>query len=513
MQRIGPAATCGTRDIASLPGPRSLPAVSSIRGVGEHRAHLVLERWACRYGPIYKVKLGARTVVVIADHEATTKALRERPHDFRRRTCVASMMAELGLAGLFSAEGDAWRRQRALVLRALDPAHLARFFPTLVTATERLHRHWLPMAAAGLPIDVRGDLARYTIDVTCSLAFGMDVATLGTDEVDPLQVHLDRIFGRLGRRLFAPRPLSRWFKARQDRELERSCEVVRIAVQGFVAQTRAHLDAHPQLKTEPRNLLQALVAANEDVSLCESELLGNVSTLLLAGEDTTASTLCWALHFLSLHPQSQDSMRREIAPVIGTDVAIGQYEAIGRLSVTDAVVLETLRLKPVAPLLGLTPLRDAKVAGVALPTGTEVIALTRPPATDARYFDRPDEFRPSRWLPNDEHAVDAITRCVPIPFGSGPRVCPGRNLAMLEAKMALATVVHAFDIEPTSGQVAEELGFTMHPQQLVLRLRPRINRASPASPAPAARVGIARSAAAGAQALKAGHCAYRPTDV
>src|ERR687883_216108 len=80
-----------------------------------------------------------------------------------RSRVIRPLFAELGFVGVFGAEGDEWRRQRPLVVRALDPAHLKRFFPTVVTACERLHKRWLADSASGALIDVRSVLTRYTV--------------------------------------------------------------------------------------------------------------------------------------------------------------------------------------------------------------------------------------------------------------------------------------------------------------------------------------------------------------
>ena len=225
-----------TRTIASLPGPRTLPLIGNLHQFDARRSHQIFESMARKYGPAFKFKLGPHQLVVLADAEAAMKVLRDRPNEFTRSRVTRPIFEELGVQGLFAAEGDDWRRQRPIIMRTLDPGHLKRFFPTVVTACERLLRRW--QATGGGAVEVRDDLTRFTVDIICSLAFGSDVATLDQHDPDPLQKHLDRIFSGINRRMFAPFPFWRYYKTAADRDLEKSKVVVFQAVEGYIANAR-----------------------------------------------------------------------------------------------------------------------------------------------------------------------------------------------------------------------------------------------------------------------------------
>lgn len=464
--------TLPVRSVDSLPGPRGWPLFGSAFAFDARHAPRILEDWARRYGKVYKVNLAGRTLIVMSDHEAAMKAMRERPDAYTRARIIRPIFEELGFVGLFAAEGNEWRRQRPLVVKALDPAHLKRFFPTIVTATQRLHRRWL-RHAGGPAFEVRGDLTRFTVDVICSLAFGRDVATLERDDPDSLQVHLDRIFSGLNDRIFSIFPTWRYFKRRTDRDLEHSVTVAVTAVKEYIAQARAVMQTRPELKAAPENLLQALIAATDEERLSENELVSNVLTMLLAGEDTTAGTLAWTLYLLGRNSQVQAALRRELDPVLQGGQVITEFEHMRALPYTEATLLEALRLKPVAPLLSVSPVHDTVLAGVALPARSRVVILNRLPGVDAQRFADPEAFRPERWLDKSGETGEAVetgARRVVTPFGAGARFCPGRYLAMLEAKMALAMIVSAFDVSHSGEPVEEEHNLTMRPRNLHLRL-------------------------------------------
>jgi cytochrome P450 len=135
-----------------------------------------------------------------------------------------------------------------------------------------------------------------------------------------------------------------------------------------------------------------------------------------------------------------------------------------------------MRLKPVAPLLIVETIRDTVVAGLHIPAGQIVMCLMRPPAVDERHFPDPQAFDPARWLDGAVKSAASAKR-VAMPFGAGPRLCPGRYLAMLEMKMAIAMLVAGFDLESVGtehgGEPRELMAFTMAPVGLRMKLRSR----------------------------------------
>jgi cytochrome P450 len=138
--------------------------------------------------------------------------------------------AEIGSAavGVFGAEGEAWKRQRRMVMAGFDPRHLRAYFPSLVKVSERLAGRWQRAADAGAPIDLQGDLMRYTVDTVSGLAFGAEVNTLESDD-DVIQRHLDKIFPAIFRRIMAALPdlalveVGRRPRARRKRRRDQPC--------------------------------------------------------------------------------------------------------------------------------------------------------------------------------------------------------------------------------------------------------------------------------------------------
>lgn len=463
--------------LEALPGPPALPVLGHLLQLDTPRMHQQLEQWAQAWGPLYALRFGRRRVLVCGDHEAIAETLRDRPEGFRRAARMQEISAEMGLPpGVFGAQGEAWRRQRRMVMAGFDPAHVRDYHPALQRVAQRLAARWARAAAAGSTIDLQADLMRYTVDAIAGLAFGAEVRTLESDG-DVIQQHLDRVFPTLFERMMTPLPWWRWLRTARVRALERSMQALNEAVRGFVAQARERLEADAERRARPPNLLEAMIVAADQPGsgIDDAQVAGNVFTMLLAGEDTTANTLAWMIDLLWRHPAMLARATDEVRRVCGRAEA-PTLEQLAALDVVEACAHETMRLKPVAPLLGLEALHDRVVGGVRIRRGTLVLHLMRHDALREDRVPRAAEFDPTRWLGGDG-ADPASVRRVSMPFGAGPRICPGRYLALMEIKLAIATLLGGFDIESVGtahgGAAAERLSFTMAPVGLMLRLRPR----------------------------------------
>jgi cytochrome P450 len=458
-----------TRSIVELPGPPGLPLVGSAHRMRLYDTHQVLEQWCERYGPIFTFRAGLRRYVAVGESETINQVLRERPDGFRRSRELANAFEGVGFPGVLTVEGETWKRQRRLVVTALNTNRLHRHFQVIRTATERLHRRLLGAAREDRSIQIGAALTSYTVDIASALAFGHDLNTLERGD-NELQSHIQRAFNMLNRRSLFPLPYWRWIRLPADRALDRSLVQLRHATAGFIAQAREQLAERPELREEPENFLQAMLAAQQtEGTFTDQEIIGNVFTLLLAGEDTTAHTISWTVWFLAQKPEIQARWAQEADIVLGERPFPEEHEQISQLPYGAAVLRESMRLKGVAPVIGLESLADTTVADTRIPAGTRVLLLGRYASRQAGGA----EFEPGRWL--DDHEREAPDQKSFLAFGAGPRFCPGRNLAFLEASAALAMIARNFELQldQEGGPVREQFSLTMAPRGLRMRLRER----------------------------------------
>jgi cytochrome P450 len=461
-----------TRSISDLPGPRRLPLVGNAHQIRPDTLHLTAEKWARQYGPLYRFDIGKRKIVVVGNAETLNSLLRDRPDGFRRWREILQITEEVGKVGVFAAEGDDWRRTRRLAVTALNSNHLQRYFEIVSTCTERLYGRLHAAAESGQAFEIGQTLSAFTVDVTSALAFGHDLNTLERGD-DALQEHLHRVFHMTNRRLFFSFPYWRYLKLPADRALDRSMEEIEEAVTGFMEETRKRIAARPELREAPENFLESMIAAQEtEGTFSDEEIMGNVFTLLLAGEDTTSHSMAWTIWSLARRPEIQAKWAEEARDVLGEQPYATEYETVEGFRYGEGVLRESMRLTPVVPITGLEPLADTEIEGVQISAGTRLFLLHR--YAGLHSTERAGEFMPERWL-DDEEELPVPDQKSFLTFGAGPRFCPGRNLAFLEAKTALGMIARNFEIEldPAAPPVTELLGFTMSPKGLRVRLRER----------------------------------------
>ncbi|MES2129941.1 MAG: cytochrome P450 [Pseudomonadota bacterium] len=464
------------RGIAQLPGPKGLPVLGNVRDLNPATFHQTLENWAREFGPLYTFGAFARRFVVTADNELIAQMLRSRPDKLRRTRHIAGIMEEMGVSGVFNAEGEEWRRQRKLVMRAFTPEVIHNFFPTLTALTERLHLRWHAAIARGETVDVWRDLKAWTLDVTISLAMGQDINTLEHED-NRLQRDIEFIFKRMGRRLVSPLAYWRFIKLPIDHATDAAFARIALAVNGFIAQTRARLEADPALRSKPSNMLEAFVAARDeaDSGFTDANVVGNALTMVFAGEDTTSTSSAWLLDFLARDGASAAAMAREADEALGESAVLQDHRALDQMHFTEAATRESMRLKPVAPYMGVEPLGDLQIGDTLIPKGTPIMVLLRHSAERISELEAPEQFRPERWMPEQGAEGSNDPGRTLFPFGGGARFCPGRYLAMAEIKVVMSMLFRNFELEldRCAPPVEERFTFTMTPSALPVRLKLR----------------------------------------
>ena len=477
------------RTVAELPGPRGLPFLGVAPRITPDALHLHLEGWYREFGGPYTFKLGKTRFVAFGDVDSAREVLKRRPKDFRRGRHMAEIINELGGRGVFTAEGEDWRRQRKLTMPGFNQSQLRRFFPKLLTIVERLHGVWDRTAArpdgAGASWDFRGDFERFTTDVTTALAFGHDVNSVEGGR-DLLQADVEQLLPGVNRRLTSAIPLWRYVKLPRERALEAAGDSLRAKLGVIIADARAKLEADPDGVSVDRadTLLEAMIAAeltDEDRErFAHDEIYGNVLTLLLAGEDTTAHTLAWVAHALVSEPGVQARIQAEVDALLEGDDAPGltALEQTRRLPYLEGVIQEALRLRSVAPLMFYQAYEPVEIGGVRIVPDEVVVLLTRHCAVQDEHFSEASRFWPERWMRSDEANVERCPVHHPkamMPFGAGPRICPGRGLSLLEMHVVLARLCRNFEVEALGdpSTVRERMAFTMSPVGFELRLRRR----------------------------------------
>ena len=258
-----PDAKTTTRSLDDLPGPKGLPLVGNMHQLNPTKVHLIFEDWAARFGSTYQFRMGSTRVVVTTDPALIEDVLRARPETLRRDANMDVILSEIGIRGVFNAEGEAWRPQRKLSVAGLAQRNLRQMYPNIRTVAKRMKMRWERAAGGGGVLDVVEELKRFTVDVTMLVAFGHDANTVEqADHV--IQRELEVVLPAISRRIFAIFPSWRYVQMPSDRRLTRALAKVREWLGGLLADARARLEAEPARAQKPSNFIEAMLTSLDE---------------------------------------------------------------------------------------------------------------------------------------------------------------------------------------------------------------------------------------------------------
>ncbi|NJK33184.1 MAG: cytochrome P450, partial [Deltaproteobacteria bacterium] len=250
-----------------------------------------------------------------------------------------------------------------------------------------------------------------------------------------------------------------WVPTANNRRFRAALAVLDSVVQGIIDERRRSGEEHGDLL----DMLMSAMVEDESGRLepmSDRELRDNLATLVVAGHETTANLLSWTFLLLARHLEIERRLYTEIERVCGG--AAPKVEQVPELTYTGQVIDEALRLYPPAWIFEREAHAEVEIDGYSLPPGTIVAIPTWTLHRHPGFWSRPDHFDPERF---SEAAKAGRPRYVYIPFGGGPRVCIGNAFALLEAKLALATLVQRFRFELIPGQdLRPDAAITLRPR-------------------------------------------------
>lgn len=374
-------------------------------------------------------------IYAVFSAEGAQRVLATQAADFRKDNVFYEELRQSVGNGLLTSQDETYLRQRRLVQPLFTRRRVNGYAQQVADEAAALADTW--RAAPDGTVELVGEMHRFALRVVGRILFGDDTDTAyGVIErtMPALQEYsLKRGFLPIRTPRTWPTPANRR-AARLQRELHTLCD-------GIIERRRGARDTDQDLVT-------LLVHAEnaEDGTLDAGELREQVLIFLLAGHETTATALAFALHLLARHPEEQRRVREEVAGVLGDRAPTGaDMEALPYLTM---VVKEAMRLYPSAPVIGRRSVADTEIDGVRIPGGSDVLVCPWVTHRHPDYWPDPERFDPERFTPEAEAGRP---RYAWFPFGGGPRACIGQHLSMLESVLGLAVLLREFEFEDLEG--------------------------------------------------------------
>ncbi|MFE4171391.1 cytochrome P450 [Streptomyces sp. NPDC056909] len=436
-----------------VPGPRRLPLLGNLPAFS--RDPLAFFTRLRERGDLVEWRLGPQRALFLSRPEDIGELLTGIETEFRHPELGWAFKLVLG-EGVVTSEGPAWRRKRALVQPAVRPRQVRGYAETMADCAATLADTWRP----GQRLDVRAEMLGLTQRIAVRTLFGADTA--GRESmIGPAMDVAQRAIGDefRGVTLFLPP----WIPTPGRRRLKRAVTVIDREV-ARVTELRRRGDE------DRDDLLSRLLAARDeqDRPLTDKEIRDEAVTLYIGGHETTGTTLTWAWYLLSRSPGARARLTRELDNVLGGRPP--GHDDLKQLPWTEQIIKETLRLYPPVWLMTGIAKAESTLAGRPVAEGTVLWSSQWSAHRDARWFPRPDDFRPERWDPG---AAEVVPDHAWFPFGGGSRACLGARFAMVEAVLVLATLAQRFHVETDPGDIPPRTGLTLQPSRPVqATLRP-----------------------------------------
>jgi cytochrome P450 len=440
-------------DAPAPPGPDGSVVLGSLVE-GWTRPLELFARCAESCGPVARMRLGHAFYHLVNEPALVHRVFVENARNYRKSRYYRGVRIVLG-DGLFTSEGDFWRRQRRLAQPGFHRERLAGFASVMAEETAAALNRW--RWRSGEVVDLDRMLNDLALRIACRTLFREELAADVEDFAEA--VRFTNAYCEM------PFFLPRWVPTATNRSLARTLDTF----DGLIARMiRARRSPSGEL-IDQGDLLSMLMRARDEETgegMSDRQLRDEALTLLVGGHETTAATMAWTFYLLSLHPDVARRVRSHVAEVIGDRDP--RAEDVPRLTYVWQVVQEAMRLYPPAWVLERETLGHEELAGYRLPPGSTVAACAYTLHRHPGYWPNPEGFDPERFAP--ERAKDR-PRGAYIPFGVGPRVCIGGAFAQMETVIMVAMIVRAmrFDLVPGPPLELEPL-ITLRPRH-GLRMR------------------------------------------
>ena len=397
-------------------------------------------------GPVAMVRLGPRWLVpqfaAVTSPRGAHDVLAGSDGAFDKEMIVHVQTRWLG-QNVFDLPHQPWKARR----RTLQPAFTRKRVSEYAGHMAQVAEERVAALVAQGHVDLDEEMRRLTLHVVGRSVFGLDLG----EHAHELGPHVRRSLQWVTNRSLRPVRSPAWLPTPARWRLRRSLAAMRAVVDEAIDNAVADPEADAQLV----QLLLAAADPDTGQPLGREAIRDELIVFLLAGHDTTATTLSYTLWALGRNPEIQDRVAAEVAALGDRPLVV---EDVARLPYTVQVLHEALRICPPAPALGRMAMTDAVVDGYRIPRGTNVVVGAYALHHDPALWDEPSKFDPDRFSAD---RIKSIDRWQYFPFGAGPRSCIADHFAMLEATLGLATMVRAARFESLDADFPLALPFTM----------------------------------------------------
>ncbi|WP_436497445.1 cytochrome P450 [Actinokineospora sp. HUAS TT18] len=406
------------------PGPPRSQTFSLLKKLKSDRLTL-MSTAAETYGDAVRVGIGPKTLYFFNHPDHAKHILADNSANYHKGIGYVEARRALG-DGLLTSDGALWKEQRRTIQPVFQARRISGQADTIVEEAAKLVAR-LRTRESGGPVDVLHELTGFTLGV-----LGRTLLDADLDAFESIGHSFEAVQDQAMFEMETMGMVPTWLPLRRQREFRAaSADLTRI-VEALVAE-RIGNPRDPADDVISRLILSTSQEA--DPRVAGQRMRDELITLLLAGHETTASTVGWALYLVDKHPEVAQRLHEEAVAVLGDRTPV--LEDLKKLTYTNMVLEEAMRLFPPVWILTRRAVADDEVGGYHVPAGSDVMVCPFTMHRHPAFWDNPEKFDPSRFDPD---LPNTRPRYAYLPFGAGPRFCVGSHLGLMEAAFVVSMI-------------------------------------------------------------------------
>ena len=406
-----------------IPGPRGKPFIGMIPEMMGDMLGMFMNITR-EHGSIVQFKLFNTPYLLVTDPDYVKYILQDHYRSYIRGRSVETGRVLLG-DGLPLTDGDFWLRERRLMQPAFHRQRLLNLVRTMTDTIAARLDGWKKLDH----VEMETEMSQLTLTIIIQAMFSARLTHKIGDLAEAFKTASKFMLWR-SQQMWAP-PL--WIPVPKNAAYNRALKTLNEIVYPLIAEAR---------QNPGNDLLDMLLEARDEQTgegMTDKQVRDEVVTIFFAGHETSAASMTWMFYLLSQHPDVETKLRREIADVLGARTPT--FADLPKLTYTQKVIQETLRLYPAAYLFAREAVGDQTLAGYKIPSGMMIFITPYVTHRDPRYWTDAERFDPERFSPDQ---IAGRPSHVYFPFGEGPHICIGNNFAMTEMQLILAMALQRF---------------------------------------------------------------------
>lgn len=411
---------------------------------------LIFEKYRKKLGPTFEFKFGGiKKTIVTADPEFLKYILKDNNDNYHKSHIQVKRFVEFQGVGLTNSHDEYWLRQRKLLSMGFVRSRLSEMLPIQIGVLNDFMKDFDSDVSNGI-VDIHDQMVKFTLRSVGQSLFG---SQLNRNELENFATAIADIQRFIVKKVCQPY-LMPWFAISGQ---NKKYQDIRIKADQIVKDYVENRRKEPGKDSDILQLILTTPYKDTGELMSDETVSVEILQLLVAGNETSTTAAAWTFYLLAKHPEHIPKIREEIASVFG-DNAI-DYAGLFKLTYTIAVLDEAMRIRPPFWMIDREALKDDEFKGIKIPAGTTVVPYIYGVHHNAEIWKDPHLFDPSRF---EKESADKNHPFAHIPFGGGPRVCIGQNMAKMQILLVMSAIIKKYDFE-----LSDKKDIEMHAMMLL----------------------------------------------